>query len=74
MAFNTKSIIKDVNNKPVPQYFNVELDKYEVISSHGGMLRMIAYDSEGNEIMFNVLINEIVQALDRLVEVVTDGI
>lgn len=74
MAYNNKSIIKDVNGKPVPQYFNKELDKFEVVESKNGMLGVILCDSQGNEIVSQNLVDQIVQALDNLVEVVTNGV
>lgn len=33
MTYNTKSIVTDINNKPVPQYYNPATDSYEPI--HG---------------------------------------
>lgn len=33
MPYNTKSIVTDVNSKPVPQYYNPSTDSYEPI--HG---------------------------------------
>ena len=73
MAYNTKSIIKDVNGKPVPQYFNQEQDKYEVIKSKNGMLRVIMVDSQGNEIQTQDLIDQISAKIDELIEVVTNN-
>lgn len=70
MAHNNKSIIKDVNGKPVPQYFNVGLDKYEVITSENGMLRVIMVDSNGNEIQSQNLVEQISAKIDELIEVV----
>lgn len=71
MAYNSKSIIKDVNGKPVPQYFNKELDKYEVIESQNGMLKVMLYDSQGNEIVSQNLVNQISNKLDELIEAVS---
>jgi len=73
MAYNTKSIIKDVNGKPVPQYFNQEQDKYEVIKSKDGMLRVIMVDSQGNEIQTQDLIDQITAKIDELIEVINGG-
>ena len=39
MAYNTKSIIKDVNKKPVPQYWNPITQQYEVITGKHGRWR-----------------------------------
>lgn len=70
MAYDTKSIIKDVNKKPVPQYFNKELDRFEVVESKNGMLRVILIDSGGNDILNQDLVNQIANKLDELIEVV----
>ena len=75
MAYNNKSIIKDVNGKPVPQYWNPETQQYEVIESKNGMLRMILVDSEGNEIQSQSLVDQISDKLDELIQAVSeDGI
>lgn len=74
MAYNNKSIIKDVNGKPVPQYFNVGTDRYEIITSQNGMLRVIMVDSEGREIQSQDLVDQISAKLSELVEVVKNGI
>ncbi|WP_341877586.1 hypothetical protein [Defluviitalea saccharophila] len=73
MAYNTKSIIKDVNGKPVPQYFNQEQDKYEVIKSKNGMLRVIMVDSQGNEIQTQDLIDQITAKIDELIKAINGG-
>lgn len=73
MAYNTKSIIKDVNGKPVPQYFNQEQDKYEVIESKDGMLRVIMVDSQGNEIQTQDLIDQITAKIDELINAINGG-
>lgn len=36
MAHNTKSIVTDVNNKPIPQYYNPSTDSYEPIYGRDG--------------------------------------
>jgi hypothetical protein len=71
MAYNNKSIIKDVNGKPVPQYFNPDEDRYEVITSKNGMLRTIMVDSQGNEIQSQSLVDQISNKLDELIQVVS---
>lgn len=73
MAYNTKSIIKDVNGKPVPQYFNQEQDEYEVIKSKNGMLRVIMVDSQGNEIQTQDLIDQITAKIDELIKAINGG-
>ncbi|QUH21068.1 hypothetical protein [Alkaliphilus sp. B6464] len=70
MPFHTKAIVTDVNKKPVPQYFNSTTDKYEVIESKNGMLGVILYDSQGNEIVSQNLVDKITNKLDELIEVV----
>ena len=70
MSYNTKSIIKDVNKKPVPQYWNPETQQFEVIESKDGMLRVIMVDSQGREIQSQELVDQISAKLDELIEVV----
>lgn len=70
MAYNIKSIIKDVNGKPVPQYWNEETQRYEVIISKDGFLRVNLTDREGNEIVSQDLADQISAKLDELIEVV----
>lgn len=67
MTYNTKSIIKDVNGKPVPQYFNKSTDRYEVIESKNGNLRVNMIDSQGREIQSQELIDQITLKLDELI-------
>lgn len=68
--YNTKSIIKDVNKKPVPQYWNKLVQQFEVIESKNGMLRTIMVDSQGREIQTQNLVDQISAKLDELIEVV----
>ena len=70
MTYDTKSIIKDVNGKPIPQYFNIGLDRYEVITSENGMLRVIMVDIQGREIQTQNLVDQISAKIDELIEVV----
>ena len=70
MAYNEKAILKDVNKKPVPQYWNKETQQFEVIESKDGMLRVIMVDSEGREIQSQNLVDQISVKLDELIEVV----
>lgn len=70
MSYNTKSIIKDVNGKPVPQYWNPIDDKYEVVESRDGMLRVNMVDSQGNEIQSQSLVDQISNKLDELIQAV----
>lgn len=73
MAYDTKSIIKDVNKKPVPQYWNKEKQQYEVIESKDGMLRVIMVDSQGNEIQTQDLIDQITAKIDKLIKAINGG-
>lgn len=73
MAYDTKSIIKDVNKKPVPQYWNKEKQQYEVITSKDGMLRVNMVDSQGREIQSQELVDQISAKLDELIQVVRDS-
>jgi|GEM_PF-6563383 len=36
MAYNTKSILKDLDAKAIPQYYNVTADAYEVLKGRNG--------------------------------------
>lgn len=73
MAYNEKAILKDVNKKPVPQYWNKETQQFEVIESKDGMLRVIMVDSQGREIQSQDLVDQIAAKLDELIEVVRDN-
>ena len=59
MAYNTKSIVKDVNQKPIPQYYNIDLDIYEVQEGHNGASKVILYDKDGNEVDLKELLTQI---------------
>lgn len=71
MAYNTKSIIKDVNDKPVPQYFNPTTDQYEVINGKNGKYGVIFIDSSGNYIQTQSLVDQISAKIDELIGVVS---
>ena len=70
MAYNTKSIVKDVNGKPIPQYYNPDTNQYEVITGKDGMLRVIMVDSQGREIQLQELVDQISAKIDELIEAV----
>lgn len=74
MAYNTKTIIRDVNNKPVPQYYNPILDKYEVIESDSGKLKVSFVDKNGSYIQSQQLVDQISAKLDELIGVINNGI
>lgn len=73
MTHNTKAILRDVNGKPVPQYWNPDKQQYEVIESKNGMLRVIMVDSRGREIQSQELVDQISAKLDELIQVVRDN-
>lgn len=73
MAYNEKAILKDVNKKPIPQYWNKETQQFEVIESKDGMLRVIMVDSQGREIQTQNLVDQISAKLDELIQVVKDN-
>ncbi len=58
MAFNTKSIIKDLNQKPVPQYYNPNTDAYEVLQGANGANKIILYDVSGNPVDITKLVQK----------------
>ena len=70
MAYNEKAILRDVNKKPVPQYWNPTTQQYEVIESKDGVLRVVMVDSEGREIQTQNLVDQISAKIDELIEVV----
>lgn len=59
MAYNTKSIVKDVNQKPVPQIFDMSKDAYEVLQGKNGANRVMVYDVNGNPVDLVALVNSI---------------
>ena len=65
MAYNTKSIVKDVNQKPVPQYYNSDTDNYEVLQGKNGASKTILFDSNGNEIDLDNILDTIITILDE---------
>jgi len=50
MAYNTKSIKKDVDGKPIPQIFDMVKDDYEVLQGRNGAQRVEIYGPDGNPI------------------------
>lgn len=64
MAFNTKSIVKDVNQKPVPQYYNPTADIYEVLEGANGANKVMLYNADGAAIDLASLIATIVTAIN----------
>ena len=64
MAFNTKSIVKDVNQKPVPQYYNPTTDVYEVLEGKNGANKVMLYNEAGAAVDLATLIATIVTAIN----------
>ena len=50
MAYNTKAIKLDVNQKPIPQIYNPVADEYEVLQGENGAARHIIYGTDGQPI------------------------
>ena len=55
MAYNTVSIQKDVDGKPIPQYYDPILDAYRVLQGRNGANRVELYDADGNPIDLEAL-------------------
>jgi hypothetical protein len=50
LAYNTKEIKLDVNQKPIPQIYNPVTDEYEVLQGENGASRHIIYSTDGQPI------------------------
>ena len=50
MAYNTVSIQKDVDGKPIPQYYNILQDVYEVLQGRNGANRIEIYGPDGDPV------------------------
>lgn len=59
MAYNTVSIQKDVDGKPIPQYYDTLLDAYRVLQGRNGANRVELYDADGNPIDLEALFTAI---------------
>ena len=66
MAYNTVPIKKDVDNKPIPQYYNPISDAYEVLQGRNGANKVELYDADGNSINLAALFASIVTALGQV--------
>lgn len=64
MAYNTVSIKKDVDGKPIPQYYNQLQNTYEVLQGRNGANRVELYDSDGNPVDLVGLIESIIDILN----------
>ena len=65
MAYNTVAIKKDVDGKPIPQFYNPITNQYEVLEGLNGASKAILYDANGNEINLVELISSIVNILNQ---------
>ncbi len=65
MAYNTVSIKKDVDGKPIPQIYNEIADEYEVLKGVNGASRVILYDESGKAVNLTSLIEAIILILSQ---------
>lgn len=78
MAYNTVSIKKDVDGKPIPQHYNEIENKYEASEGLNGSQKVILCDGEGNAMNIDIInsnidsnISSILSKLDELIGVVS---
>lgn len=64
MAYNTTAIKKDVDGKPIPQYYNDLQDAYEALKGRNGANRVELYDASGNPVDLETLLTAIATKLD----------
>lgn len=64
------SIIKDVNGKPVPQYYNEANGEFEVATGINNCVKVILADNTGTSINLQSSVNQIKEKIDELIEVV----
>lgn len=71
MAYNTVSIRKDVDGKPIPQYYNPLKNQYEVAEGFEGTTKILLCNEDGVQIGTQVLnsMNLINNKLDELIGV-----
>ena len=74
MPYNTKNIKKDVDNSPIPQYYNPDTDEYEPLQGSNGGSKAILQNSNGEEIPINAetFTTPIVEKLNQLAGTVID--
>lgn len=65
MSYNTVSIIKDVDGKPVPQFYNNVTGQFQALEGMQGASKSILYDVDGNSIDLVQLIGDIVTILNN---------
>jgi hypothetical protein len=51
MAYNTKQIKRDLQNCPIPQFFNPDTDEFEPLYGKAGGSRVLLYDAAGNPLL-----------------------
>ena len=76
MTYQTVPIKKDLDGKPIPQYFNHVRSEYEPAEGmDGGVKKVILCDEDGNPLDINTedLFSEVLQRLDDLIEVMNNG-
>ena len=63
MAYNTVSIKRDLDEKPIPQYYDTLINEYKALEGLNGANKTILYDSDGNAIDVTTLLGAITTAL-----------
>lgn len=72
MSYTEKQIKTDINDKPVPQYFNDNLQDFEVLQGQSGASKVMTVDSDGNESNVNIAVQPILDKLTQLTGTVID--
>ena len=76
MPYRNVPIKKDVDGKPIPQYFNEVQGEYEPATGiDDGIQKVLLCDEDGNALTYNMrdLFDEVLQRLDDLIEVTNNG-
>jgi hypothetical protein len=68
MAYNTVPIKKDSEGKPIPQYYNQISNQYEPMSGASGGQKVTLCNGAGQEIDLIDMKNEVISAIDKLIE------
>jgi hypothetical protein len=58
MAYNTVPIKKDVDGKPIPQFYNPIAGQYEALEGLNGASKSILYDADGNPVDLTKLVQK----------------
>jgi len=64
MAYNTVPIKKDVDGKPIPQYYNAISNQYEDLQGANGANKVMVFDINGNIIDLTTLLTNIITAIN----------